>query len=112
MREFNQDVDQLIGHLIESSGEFKDIYRTEKTVYLVRRAEKTDDYVTFEIEVPPMQEVPLVNRIVMHWDEYPSGDEQQATVLQRMKALAKSRDYPPDSVFETPWGRYLVRDLI
>jgi hypothetical protein len=112
MREFNQDVDQLIEHLIEASGEFKDVYRTEKTTYHVKLAQDEDDFVTYDIEVPPMADVSLVNHLVLHKEEYPGPDQREEAVWKRMVSLAKGRDYPPGSVFVTPWGTYLVRDLI
>ncbi len=114
MREFNQDVEQVIEHLIEASGEFKDIYRTEKTVYHVKLAQDSpdEDFVTYDIEVPPMSEVSLVNHLVLHRDEYPGPDQREEAVWKRLVALAKGRDYPPGSVFVTPWGTYLIRDMI
>lgn len=37
-----------------------------------------------------------------------SAEQQQSEVEQRLRLLAKTRNYPPGSFFNTPWGLYLI----
>ncbi len=108
---FNEEIDTLLHHLIEDE-DFKDLYTTRKVTFYVKKAEEDDEKITYSIETPGLDgQGGYVNYITLPWDEYPAPDQQEGEVWKRMIALARSRNYPPDSVFVTPWGSYLIQDL-
>lgn len=105
--EFNEDIERILEYALDGD-DLKDVYTTEKRTFKVWKEKDDGEEVIWAIQVPsPYQDAGFVNLVTCNYSEY-APDEMVQAVLDRMNALARSRDYPPGSVFVSPWGRFVI----
>lgn len=93
---------------------FKDVYPTEQSTFKVYSkygmplpGEGLN--IEWNFQVPsPVEGGKYVNKLFIPFGN--SYRAQQLAVIERMKELVRRRRWPAGAEFETPWGRYLIRD--